>query len=315
MTTYRWAILGLGGMANEFATQFDPALGTLVAAGSRSLDKATAFCQTHSIPKPHGSYHDLFLDPEVDIIYIATPHNHHFSAIQSALTHGKHVLCEKAITLNAKELSEMMTLAEEKKLILAEAMTIYHMPLYQELKKRIVAKEFGHLKTIQASFGSFKESNPKNRFFNPDLAGGALLDIGTYALAFVRYFLTSHPTDINSLMTPFSTKVDEQSVTILKNSQNELATVALTFQAKMPKQGIIALEKAFITVTDYPRATTAIITYLDGRTESLTVGKTELALNYEVENMTHYVNKTKKNQTLALSYDVMTILDAMKKQW
>lgn len=315
MTTYRWAILGLGGMATEFAKHFEPTLGTLVAAASRSLDKATTFCETHAIPKAHGSYQDLFADPEVDIIYIATPHNHHYASIKSALTNNKHVLCEKAITLNAKELTEMIELAEEKKLILAEAMTIYHMPLFQELKKRIEAQEFGTLKTIQASFGSFKENDPSNRFFNPDLAGGALLDIGTYAVSFVRYFLSSQPTEIKSLMSPFSTKVDEQSVTILQNSQNELATVTLTFQAKMPKQCVIALEKAFITVTDYPRASTATITYLDGHTEHLTIGKTELALNYEVENMTHYVNQTKKNQTLALSYDVMTILDAMRKQW
>ncbi|MDF0479454.1 Gfo/Idh/MocA family oxidoreductase [Vagococcus sp. PNs007] len=315
MTHYNWAILGLGAMAEQFTESFSHPNATLKAAASRSLEKAQHFANQHDIEKAYGSYDELFNDDSIDIIYIATPHNHHIDSILSALNHGKHVLCEKAITLNGLELEKAVSLAKKKNLVLAEAMTIFHMPLFENLKKRMANNEFGQLKMIQASFGSYKEADATNRFFNPDLAGGALLDIGTYAVSFVRYFLSEQPNDVHSLMSPFETGVDEQSVTIFKNKQNEMATVALTFQAKMPKQCIIALEKAYITVTDYPRADTATLTYLDGSSDSITVGNTQDALVYEVADMIDYIEGKKSNTSLELTQDVMTLLDTMSTQW
>lgn len=312
MKKYQWGIIGLGNIAHEFAEHFDQETSELAAVASRTIDKAEAFAQRYHIPKAYGSYQEMLNDQEIDIIYIAVPNRQH---IMEALAANKHVLCEKAITMNKKELTEAMKLAEEKNLVLAEAMTIFNMPLYQQLRSLIDTNKLGALKMIQAPFGSYKDPDPTNRFFNPELAGGALLDIGTYAVSFARFFLSSQPEVIASTMVPFETGVDEQSVTILRNKENELATISLTFQAKMPKVGIVAFEEGYITITDYPRADRAEIIFNDGTKEWIESGSTAQAMNYEIENMVKTIKGELPNRSLFLTHDVIEILDGMQKLW
>lgn len=315
MKKYQWGIIGLGNIAHEFAEHFDQETSDLAAVASRTIDKAEAFAQRYHIPKAYGSYQEMLNDQEIDIIYIAVPNRQHSQHIMEALAANKHVLCEKAITMNKKELTEAMKLAEEKNLVLAEAMTIFNMPLYQQLRSLIDTNKLGALKMIQAPFGSYKDPDPTNRFFNPELAGGALLDIGTYAVSFARFFLSSQPEVIASTMVPFETGVDEQSVTILRNKENELATISLTFQAKMPKVGIVAFEEGYITITDYPRADRAEIIFNDGTKEWIESGSTAQAMNYEIENMVKTIKGELPNRSLFLTHDVIEILDGMQKLW
>ncbi|MEB7439393.1 Gfo/Idh/MocA family oxidoreductase [Enterococcus hirae] len=315
MKKYQWGIIGLGNIAHEFAEHFDQETSELAAVASRTIDKAEAFAQRYHIPKAYGSYQEMLNDQEIDIIYIAVPNRQHSQHIMEALAANKHVLCEKAITMNKKELTEAMKLAEEKNLVLAEAMTIFNMPLYQQLRSLIDTNKLGALKMIQAPFGSYKDPDPTNRFFNPELAGGALLDIGTYAVSFARFFLSSQPEVIASTTVPFETGVDEQSVTILRNKENELATISLTFQAKMPKVGIVAFEEGYITITDYPRADRAEIIFNDGTKEWIESGSTAQAMNYEIENMVKTIKGELPNRSLFLTHDVIEILDGMQKLW
>lgn len=315
MKKYQWGIIGLGNIAHEFAEHFDQETSELAAVASRTIDKAEAFAQRYHIPKAYGSYQEMLNDQEIDIIYIAVPNRQHSQHIMEALAANKHVLCEKAITMNKKELTEAMKLAEEKNLVLAEAMTIFNMPLYQQLRSLIDTNKLGALKMIQAPFGSYKDPDPTNRFFNPELAGGALLDIGTYAVSFARFFLSSQPEVIASTMVPFETGVDEQSVTILRNKENELATISLTFQAKMPKVGIVAFEEGYITITDYPRADRAEIIFNDGTKEWIESGSTAQAMNYEIENMVKTIKGELPNRSLFLTHDVIEILEGMQKLW
>lgn len=315
MKKYQWGIIGLGNIAHEFAEHFDQETSELAAVASRTIDKAEAFAQRYHIPKAYGSYQEMLNDQEIDIIYIAVPNRQHSQHIMEALAANKHVLCEKAITMNKKELTEAIKLAEEKNLVLAEAMTIFNMPLYQQLRSLIDTNKLGALKMIQAPFGSYKDPDPTNRFFNPELAGGALLDIGTYAVSFARFFLSSQPEVIASTMVPFETGVDEQSVTILRNKENELATISLTFQAKMPKVGIVAFEEGYITITDYPRADRAEIIFNDGTKEWIESGSTAQAMNYEIENMVKTIKGELPNRSLFLTHDVIEILDGMQKLW
>lgn len=315
MKKYQWGIIGLGNIAHEFAEHFDQETSELAAVASRTIDKAEAFAQRYHIPKAYGSYQEMLNDQEIDIIYIAVPNRQHSQHIMEALAANKHVLCEKAITMNKKELTEAMKLAEERNLVLAEAMTIFNMPLYQQLRSLIDTNKLGALKMIQAPFGSYKDPDPTNRFFNPELAGGALLDIGTYAVSFARFFLSSQPEVIASTMVPFETGVDEQSVTILRNKENELATISLTFQAKMPKVGIVAFKEGYITITDYPRADRAEIIFNDGTKEWIESGSTAQAMNYEIENMVKTIKGELPNRSLFLTHDVIEILDGMQKLW
>jgi predicted dehydrogenase len=315
MKNYQWGIIGLGSIAHEFASGFDQVSSSLSAVASRTLEKAQAFAERYDISKSYGSYEEMLADPEIDIIYVAVPNRQHKEHILKALNAGKHVLCEKAITMDEAELAEVMAAAEQKGLVLAEAMTIFNMPLYQSLRSLIDSGKLGKLKMIQAPFGSYKEPDPANRFFNPELAGGALLDIGTYAVSFARFFMSSQPKVIASNMLPFETGVDEQSVTILRNAENEMASVTLTFQAKMPKVGIAAFENGYITITDYPRADKAEIIYTDGTKEMIESGSRQEALNYEVANMVKMINGELPNRSLFLTKDVIAILDNMHQLW
>ncbi|MEY8444825.1 Gfo/Idh/MocA family oxidoreductase [Enterococcus ratti] len=315
MKKYHWGIIGLGTVAHEFAENFKQETSELTAVASRTMEKARQFAEIYQIPKAYGNYQEMLNDEKIDIIYIAVPNRQHIQHILQALNANKHVLCEKAITMNKDELAKAMKLAQEKNLVLAEAMTIFNMPLYQQLRSLIDTNKLGALKMIQAPFGSYKEPDPTNRFFNPELAGGALLDIGTYAISFARFFLSSQPKVITSSMVPFETGVDEQSVTLLRNKENELAVVSLTFQAKMPKVGIVAFENGYLTITDYPRADRAEIFFNDGTREWIKSGSTTQAMNYEVENMVKMIKGECPNRSLFLTKDVIEIMDNMQKCW
>lgn len=310
-----WGILGLGNIANDFAGVFQSDKAELIAAGSRSLEKAEEFAQKHEIKKAYGNYEELLADDDIDIVYLATPNSYHAKNMKQILQAGKHVLCEKAITMNKKELDEVLELATEKELIVAEAMTIYHMPLYQELKQRIDRGEFGPLKLATAYFGSLKEADPKNRFFNPNLGGGALLDIGVYALSFVQYFLDSKPDTFNTMVKLYETGVDEMSTISYSTDAGTLGNVVLSFRGKLPKQGVVVCENAHITVTDYPHASEALITYPDGETEIVSAGDSDLRLRYEVENLTEMLVSGNDKSHIETTKSVNALMDQAASEW
>ena len=188
-----WAVLGTGVIANEMAQALQKMGRSLYAVGNRTHEKAVTFAEKYGVSKVYDKIEDMFYDDAVDIIYITSPHNTHYAFMEQALLHGKHLLVEKSITLNSRELDKMIALADEKHLLLAEAMTIWHMPLYQKLWEIVKSGELGKVQIITMNFGSFKEYDMKNRFFNMDLAGGAMLDIGVYALSIVRSFMDETP--------------------------------------------------------------------------------------------------------------------------
>lgn len=310
----RWAILGPGAIAADFAKAIEKVNGSVYAVGSRSLDRAEKFASNYKVKKVYDSYEKMLEDNEIDVVYIATPHCNHYEYIMKSLRKNKHVFCEKAITVNTQQLLQIYKLAKEKGLVVTEAMTIYHMPLYKKLREFIDNGKLGKIKMIQVSFGSLKEYDVNNRFFNQELAGGALLDIGTYALSFTRYFLSSQPNEILTTVKKFETGVDEQSGIILKNKEDEMAVISLTIRAKQPKRGVVAGELGYITVENFPRADKASITYPDGKASVIEAGTSEDALIYEVQNMNSYILNRDKN-TLGLSIDVMQIMDEVRNQW
>ena len=230
---YKWASLGTGVIANELAQALEALGGKLYSVANRTYDKGVAFAEKYGIEKVYQEIDEVFKDPEVDIIYISTPHNTHINFLRKALAAGKHVLCEKSITLNSEELAEAIQLAEENHVKLAEAMTIFHMPIYRKLSEIVESGKLGPLKVIQMNFGSYKEYDMTNRFFNRNLAGGALLDIGVYALSFVRWFMTSQPTEMVSQVKLAPTGVDEQAGILLTNAEGEMATVTLSLHANV----------------------------------------------------------------------------------
>lgn len=313
---FNWAILGCGNIANDFAREMNKMGGKVYSVANRTYPKALDFAEKYNIERVYENIDDLFVDENVDIVYIATPHNKHIEYILKALENGKHVLCEKAITLNSDELNNAVVLAKEKNLILAEAMTIYNMPLYNELKKIINSGVLGELRLVQVNFGSFKEYDMTNRFFNMDLAGGALLDIGVYALSLVRMFMETENAEIHSQVKFTETGADEQSSIIIKNDKEQMASVTLSLHAKQPKRATVCYDNAYIEIFEYPRADKAVITYTsDGHTEEITAGKLEDALCYEILNMEKAVLSGKNTMKLDFSIDVMNVMTKLRNDW
>ena len=315
MKKLKWGILGPGNIARDFAQALNRVNGEVYAVASRNKERAEKFARENNVKKAYGSYDEIIKDKDIDVVYIATPHSNHYEYIIKSLNNNKHVLCEKAITVNEKELEEALKIAREKNLVLEEAMTLFHMPLYEKVIKKINNEDLGKVNMVQVSFGSFKEYDENNRFFNLDLAGGALLDIGTYALSFARYFLSSMPDEILSTVKKAKTGVDEESGIILKTKEEEIATISLAFRSKMPKRGIVSCDNGFITIDNFPRANKATINYLDGTVEVIECGEEEKALDYEVIFMEEKINENKDFNSIELTYDVTKIMNKVRKDW
>lgn len=312
-----WAVLGCGVIANEMAQGLQKMNRSLYAVANRTYEKAVAFAKKYQIKRVYDSIDEVFTDPDVDIIYITTPHNTHYEYMKKALENGKHIFVEKSITLNSRELDEMISLAREKKRMIGEAMTIWHMPLYKKLRDIVQNGELGKVQIITMNFGSFKEYDMSNRFFNMNLAGGAMLDIGVYALSIVRGFMDEKPDEIESQWKPSPTGSDEMATILLKNRKGQMATVALSMHSKQPKRAMISCEKGYIEILEYPRADRAII--VDAKTgeqREVVVGDTSDALYYELQDMEEAV-RTNNPSLLHLqeSCDVMEIMTKLRKDW
>lgn len=316
-TELKWAVLGTGVIANQMAQALQSMGRTLYGVGNRTYEKAVAFAEKYQVEKVFDTYEDAINDPEVDIIYITTPHNTHFPLMKKALENGKHIFVEKSITLNSRELSETVALAKEKNVVMAEAMTIWHMPLYKKLWEIINSGKLGKVQMITVNFGSFKEYDMSNRFYNMNLAGGALLDIGVYALSIVRSFMNSKPDQIVSQMKPSPTGSDEQATMLLRNPDGQMATVALTMHSKQPKRSMISCEKGYIEIMEFPRADKAVIVDAEtGEREEIIAGETVNALRYEIEDMEAAVAEGKVDtMKLEESCDVMDIMTSLRKEW
>lgn len=312
-----WAVLGTGVIANEMAAGLQQMGKSLYAVGNRTYSKAVAFAQKYGIKKVYNTIDEMFTDEKVDIIYITSPHNTHYAFMKKALENGKHLLVEKSITLNSQELEEMAALAESKNLVLAEAMTIWHMPLYKELWRIVGSGELGRVQMITVNFGSFKEYNMENRFFNRNLAGGAMLDIGVYALSIVRSFMEEQPDRVVSQWLPAPTGVDEQATILLQNCRGQMATVALTMHSKQPKRAMISCEKGYIEIMEYPRADKAVITdAATGERREISAGETAKALFYELTDMEKAVTSgDAAHMKLGFSRDVMDIMTSLRNEW
>ncbi len=312
-----WAILGTGSIAHEMAEGLKKMGKVPYAVANRTYEKAVTFAEKYGVKTVYENVDDLFADENVDIIYISTPHNKHYPYMKKALESGKHILVEKAITLNSDELDAMIRLAESKNLVIAEAMTIWHMPIYKKIRGILESGELGKVQIMTVNFGSYKPYDMSNRFFNMELAGGALLDIGVYALSMVRNFMSEAPDRVLSQWRPSPAGSDEQASIILMNKQDQMASVALSLHSKQPKRAIISCEKGYIEVMDYPRADKAVIVDAEtGEKREITEGKTEDALYYELCDMEHAV---KSGDTSALqlgnSKDVMDIMTSLRKEW
>lgn len=248
--TLNWGILGPGKIANEFAADFQYVSNSqVVAVASRSVERATAFAEEFNIEKAYSNYQDLYSDPNVDIIYIATPHNYHFEQSLAALEAGKSVLCEKPIVTKISDLEVLIRKAREKGLFLMEGMWMYFHPAINKAKEWVDDGRIGTIKSIMSDFGFNVPFDPTSRMYNPDLAGGTLLDMGIYPVAIANLFLGAEPEKVHVSMRKAETGVDSDVVAILDYGVAN-ATLHSSFDSRLPNLTQIIGEKGTVVIPD-----------------------------------------------------------------
>ncbi len=243
-----WGILGTGAVAREFASGLRYAEGArLVAVGSRDAEKARAFASFFGAARAHGSYDDLMANPEVDVVYIATPHVFHHAHCMMALHAGKAVLCEKPFTTNAAEAREVIALAREKNLFCMEAMWMHFLPAMQEAVNRLASGNLGRPRMLSADFGVPAAAGQGSRFFSAELDGGALMDRGVYPLA-LAWRLFGRPDRVESVASFASTGVDDQCAIAMHYQGGELATLSATLSGYTANQAVITCSAGRLTI-------------------------------------------------------------------
>jgi len=223
---YKWGIMGTGRIATLFTQGLETLdTGFVYAVGSRNQGTADAFAAEHNIAHAYGSYASLLADPQVEIIYIGTPHSEHFQNAWDALQAGKHVLCEKAFTLNARQAGLLVDLAREKELFLMEAMWNRFQPWYQVVRRLLEEGRIGDLYHLKADLSFRFDVGPEHRIHNPALGGGALLDLGVYPISFASLFL-GKPSRVMAAGHRCNTGVDDQVAMLLNYPSGATAALA-----------------------------------------------------------------------------------------
>jgi len=224
--TIRWGILGTGSIAGQFAEGLaELPDAQLVAVGSRSVESANTFGTRFDVSHRHGSYEALVNDPDVDVIYVATPHSCHTENTLLALAAGKPVLCEKPFAINAREAERVIEVARKKKIFVMEAMWTRCFPLMHKLRDLLGEGAIGEPRMVTADFGFRAEFQEEERLFNPAFGGGALLDVGIYPVSLASMIFGS-PTQIAGLAHLGKTGVDEEAAVVLSHSRGQLAVLA-----------------------------------------------------------------------------------------
>jgi predicted dehydrogenase len=315
---FRWGIISTGYIADLFARglQVIPD-ADLVAVGSRSQATADQFGDRFNIPRRYASYEQVANDPDVDAVYIGTPHPFHKDNTLMCLRAGKAVLCEKPFAINTGEAEAMVRLAREKKLFLMEAMWTRFFPLMVRVRQMLTDGVLGEVRMVQADFGFRTDFNPEHRLFALELGGGALLDVGIYPLSLASMVLGT-PTRVVGLAELGATGSDEQSAFILSYPEGQLAVLSCAVRTDTPQEATIFGTEGRIRIHPQfwrPRAMTLT---LKGKAEVLEVPHEGNGYNYEAIEVANCV-RTGKLESAVMPLDetlsLMRTLDEIRAQW
>ena len=279
----RWGLVGLGNISRKFAT----GLGALpdaevYAVASRSQEKADAFGAEFGAAKCYGSYEDLANDPDVDVVYIGTPHTYHMPNTLLCLNAGKHVLCEKPFAVNRAQAQAMVDCARANNRFLMDAFWTRFFPAMVKLRELLADKVIGDVMLLQVDFGfRLAQIMPEHRLFNPELAGGALLDVGVYCVQLASMVYGKQPNEILSQGTLGSTGVDELSATIFKYSDYELATIATAIRLSTPQEARIMGSKGVIALSNWWQPSEMTVAVSGHEPETLRFNNEGNGFNYE----------------------------------
>ena len=318
-----WGIIGAGIIAEKMADALNQNENSnLLAVASKSKERAENFAKKNNVQLP-CSYNQIVSNKDIDIIYIATTHNFHFENAKLALEHGKHVLIEKAFTVNAGEAEILANIARERNLFLMEAIWVRFLPSYKLIKKLLSEGIIGDIKQINISFGNFVPPKYEKRLIDPALAGGVTLDMGIYPISFVCYMLGEIPSEVKS-MTRFSdTGVDEISDYLFKFPSGCISTINTSHKLLMRNTAIIYGTKGYIEYPDFQEGEKFLIHTHDGTNKIKSI-KEIIEKNhkngfiYQVEEVVKCINEGKTESSIIPvqeTIDIMKVMDGMRDEW
>lgn len=316
---FRWGILGLGNIARSFATGLKSVAGAeLVAVGSRSQEKAEKFGDEHGAARRYGSYQDLANDPDIDAIYVATPHSLHFEDALLSLNAGKATLVEKPFTLNEEQSSALVQTSREQNVFLMEAMWTRFTPIMGKLRELVKDGAIGELRLVEADFGFRAGLNPEGRLFNPELGGGALLDVGVYTISLASMLLGA-PTAVTGLAHLGETGVDEQSAMLLSYAKGELAVLSTAIRTNTVHEANIYGTEGRIRVDSPWWIPKSMTLHRNGKdAEVIDLGYEGNGYNYQAVEVEKCVREGRIESEIMPHHETLSIMkttDTLRAQW
>ena len=317
--TIRWGILGSGSIAKKFATGLQVLPDAQIAAvGSRAQATADAFADEFNIPRRHASYEALAADPDIDAIYISTPHTFHSENSILCLDAGKAVLCEKPFALNAAQAARTIECARRNKVFLMEAMWTRFLPIWVQVRDWLASGAIGEIRMMSADFGFRAEWNPESRLLNPALGGGALLDVGVYTVSLASMIMGGAPEQIASLSHIGETGVDEQTALILGYSGGRLASLQSAVRTMTAHEATILGEDGRIRVPRHFWQGAEATLYRDNDPEkTISAPLTGNGYNYQAAEVMQCLREGKlESEIMPLdeTLSIMETLDAIRAQ-
>ena len=311
-------ILGAGRIAGKFAnTMNQVSEAECWAVASRSAERAAAFAEQWGFAKSWGSYEEMLSDPELELVYVATPHSHHYEHMKLCLEYGKHVLCEKAFTLNAAQAREIAALAAEKKCYLAEALWTRYMPSRQIIDDLLSSGIIGKVRMLTANL-CYPVSH-KERIMDPALGGGALLDLGVYGLNFAMTHLGQEITGVDTTVQMTDTGVDGSEVITLRYRNGAMAVLTHSVFARSDLQGVFSGEKGYIVVENINNPKSASVYDDYGRLlKRVEMPPQVTGYEYELREAIRCISEGKiRTECITPEYSVelMELMDRVRGQW
>ena len=283
MTQIRWGIVSAGRIAHTFAQDMPRTKsGVVTAVAARNGQSAQVFADQYNIPIALEGYDALYQSDEVDAIYVATPHTLHLEHASAALRAGKAVLCEKPITINAGECQQLIDVARESSGYLMEAMWTWFLPAIRKAKEWVDAGRIGEIVQIQSDFGYPQVYSPDKREYDAELAGGCLLEMGVYPVAFTALFAQSDPQEI-SVVSRHAPNGVEDDVVATFNYPDFVATLGTSFRAKLRNWAYIIGEAGYIAIPDFWRSDECQLWVLDEMVDRFHDGRTSNGFDYQID--------------------------------
>ena len=311
----RWGIIGLGKIANKFATDLASIeTAELVAVASRNIQNANNFAEKHNAKKAYSSYEELAKDNNVDAVYIATPHSFHKEHAILCLRNKKAVLCEKPFAMNLSEVTEMIQVAKENNVLLMEALWSFFLPHFTYVLDLIKSEKFGKLKSLEADFGFHTPYNTDSRLFKKDLGGGSLLDIGIYPI-FAALATLGEPDAIDASATFFENGADA-SCDMFFQYENAKATLKSTLLEETPSVAILKFDKATIKLNRQFHQSSSITIIQNNKEEIINFDFKTIGYNFETEHFNNLIRAGEKESnmmTFEFSKNLINTLDKVRR--